>query len=334
MKFALTFLLTMLFGLAHTAQAATWGGGTGNWVSDNWGLNAPDGSPGDATYTAEGAMITTGGVININPSDSIAVGNAVVFVNNGIINHSGGTASYGLRLDMRTQYNLSGGTLTDDGSTSWRVNSGGEYNISGGSWSTTSALLYQGSGLLNITGGDVALGAINMDDGTHTGTTVFRITGTSAGTLQALTTRLSPNTGGSSEAQFIFSDSGIDAWTTQGGTGSLTLTTAGGSADLVVDMANYSTAGVQNFTLFDYSTASGALAGTFGSIAVSSNANGAFTLGSDALSLTPGQYFIDYAAGDGSDIVLSANNFVIPEPSTLLLMGMSILAMCAFRGFR
>jgi len=111
--------------IPQQSHAATWGGGTADWVSDNWGLNAPDGSPGDGTYTTETALITTGGIVTINPSDFIAVG-STTFVSNGIINQSGGTASFNTVLRMRTQYNLTGGGLTDDGNAAWYVGSGGE----------------------------------------------------------------------------------------------------------------------------------------------------------------------------------------------------------------
>ena len=62
------------FALAGTTQAATWGGGTGDWASDNWGLDAPDGYPGDANYPNEPASLTVAGEVQIGPGDAIDYG--------------------------------------------------------------------------------------------------------------------------------------------------------------------------------------------------------------------------------------------------------------------
>ena len=215
----------------------------------------------------------------------------------------------------------------------------GEYNISGGSWSAStngSALFFEGDGSLNVSGGDIALYSILMDGGsfgTHTGNTVLKLTGTDAGSLVTTTMRLLPNAGGSAESQFVFTSSGIDSWKSLGGSNSLFLSDGVNSGDLNVDMSAYTTSGIEGFKLFDYSSA-GALGGAFGSISVS-DSFGALSLGTSAASLTAGEYFLEYAdsnIGDGTDIVLYA--YTIPEPSTLVLVGLSLLVLGAFRRFR
>ena len=53
--------LWLCSSLVSTVDAATWNGGTGNWIDDSWGLDTPDGSPGDADYGTEDAVINTSG---------------------------------------------------------------------------------------------------------------------------------------------------------------------------------------------------------------------------------------------------------------------------------
>lgn len=327
--------LTLLCLLGQSPLgAAVWQGGDGNWTNGaNWDLAG--GYPGDGTHTSEFADMDNNGtgVVTIQAGDTINMGSTVFMGSTGVsISQTGGSMTIGTRIDNRTEYNLTGGTLTNNSSQAY-VN-GGVYNISGsGVWqrgSSTNAVSYQGAGEIHIFGGTSTMGRVFMDNGT-TGNRLFKVTGTTATNVEIDSLSLhGPTTSAIATAEFVFDGIGIDP---------INVTATGGGAKLIIqdtgdptlqgnlsaDLTAYgATSGTEGFLLLDYFSPT-RRNGVFGGVSVT-GLNGSLTLGSDKDSLLANEYFLSYddgTVGDGSSVVLYAN--VIPEPSSITLM---VLAAC------
>jgi hypothetical protein len=327
---------------AGSARAATWGGGTGDWISDNWGLNSPDGSPGDANHHTEAATINSG-TVNINAGDSISLtaspGLITLNAAGVTVNQDGGSLTNSVRTTVYGQYHLSGGLL--DG-TDFRMSRGGVYSVSGnGHFGTRlaggpdSIIQFNGygDGMLDITGGIIDVHTVDMSHlftggGYATQDSLVKVTGTAA-TVQTLYWYLNSGTGGTSAtADFVFSASGISGWSV-GSNNGLNLGTGANRGLLSVDVNAFTSDGTTGFSLIDYRQAIQG-DGTFGGISIlDSHYAGGLTLGTKG-SLLPGQYYLDMAdntVGDGTMIALYFNN-TVPEPGALglvLLGGMGLM---------
>lgn len=337
-------LAAAMAGVAPTpAPAAVWQGGSGDWTDPtNWDLGTdPDDYPGSPSYPAEFSDMDNNGPgeVAINAGDNIVL-NANLFMGAGgaTVSQTGGTFEAQNRLDNRTEYHISGGTLTDDGSVQlWLT--GGTFHVSdNGAWirgSSTSPVDFQGGeSTIHVSGGNLILGRVNMNTN-GTGSRTFRVTGTAATNVEADTLFLLPNAaGGTATAEFIFDSNGVDAInvTATGGGAKLILDNGSGSqGDLSVDVSAYgATNGTEGFVLLDYWLAN-RRAGEFGNVTVT-GAGGALTLGSDANSLGHNEYFIAYddaVVGDGSAIALYFN--IVPEPTTVAVSGLGLLGVLARR---
>ena len=85
----------VLLCASSSVYAATWSGGTGNWIDDSWGLDTPDGSPGDADYGTEDATINTGGdQVTVQAGNSFST-SGKLFMNSGADLIVDGTLSTG-----------------------------------------------------------------------------------------------------------------------------------------------------------------------------------------------------------------------------------------------
>jgi len=330
--------LLCLFGQVPLG-AAEWQGGDGDWTSvgvDNWGLGI-GAYPGDGTYTAELADMDNNGpgVVTIHAGDNIVQGaNIFMGANGASIAQTGGTMTAGVKIDNRTVYNLSGGTLNN--STRAVVSGGGIYNISGsGIWQPGAAVTlveYQGAGEIHVSGGSLTMGRVKMNQGS-TGNRVFKVTGTAATNIELDTLNLyGPTISDTATAEFVFDSNGIDPInvTASGGGAKLIiedLAATGLQGNLGVDLTAYgATSGTEGFVLLDYWLPN-RRGGEFGTAAIT-GINGSLSLGADKDSLLANEYFLSYDdsdIGDGSSIVVYAN--VIPEPSTFLLLGIALLGL-------
>lgn len=328
----------LLCGLIGSASAANWQGGDGDWTDPTqWDLGTEANDyPGSPTYPSEFAKLDANGpgVVTVKEGDNIAQGSNIFMGSSGAtISHTGGTLSVNLRIDNRTEYNLTGGTLTDDGSSEYWINEGGVFHVSdNGVWqrgATTTSIDYKGAGTIHVTGGTVTLGRVNMNDA-GSGARVFKVTGTEATNVETDTLYLlPPDASSTATAEFVFDVNGIDpinVTATGGGAKLLIDDLAGHQGDLNVDMTSYgSTSGTEGFVLLDYYLPN-RRQGEFGDVMIT-GMNGMLSLGTDKDSLTANQYFLSYDdsdVGDGSSIVLYANIGSIPEPSSLMLLGLGI----------
>lgn len=317
-----------------SAQAATWGG-SGDWTSagvDNWGLGV-GAYPGDGANGAEPAVLTSGGTATIGTGDSINLTSGQNFQTaTTTVNQSGGALTVGNNVRIGNAWNLSGGSMTfSSGMQFFNQGSGAEVNVSGGTFST-SALQWRGAGDITISGGSfTASGTIDLGFAEASGTGTLSILGSSATTVQVNNLNL---TGGalSKTANFTFDNSGVDYWNVIGGGTSLSLDS---SSFLTVDLDTYDA--VNGDELFVYNIRTTGISGTFDlpNITITGDDGyGAFTLGAGPGSLNPGEYFIDYlvdfGASDGA-VVLYANNLIVPEPSTLALLGGGLAILIALR---
>lgn len=73
-------------------------------------------------------------------------------------------------------------------------------------------------------------------------------------------------------------------------------------------------------TLFDSTVAQTA----FSSVSITKDGYGALTLGTQG-ALNDGEYYLDYAGGSGTDVVLSVN--VVPEPATMSVLAIGGIAL-------
>jgi len=324
-------LLTLAAGPLVTA--ATWQGGDGDWVSDNWGLDGPDGSPGDANYGGETALGTASGEIRINPGDEINH-DAVAFFSVNTVVQTGGSYIEDTRLDIRTRYDLEDGVLT--GSGSFRVN-GGTLNVDGGMFGTRvtaptgfakpdSVLSFQGSGtstLVVTEDGIVDIHTLSMEDQTAGGDAVVEVHGVIASgdpfDRSTLFWQLKKaSVAASATARFIFSDQGITPWTLISNN-SLDLGTGADRGDLEANVTELTSDGTVGHTLIDYRlNIMGD--GTFGEITITDDVLGTLSEGTLG-SLQQGEYFLDYTGGDDSDDIVLYYNNIIPEPGSLMLLG-------------
>lgn len=331
------FALVLALTLAQGARGATWQGGTADWASDHWGLNSPDGYPGDIAHPSEFAGLTVAGEAQIKPGDSIDY-SGVAFASVATVEQTGGTMISDNRFDVRTRIDLLGGTLTGNG-VFW-VSAGGIWNVDGGELGTRvtthdglptgggAADAYfdfvgTGDGTLLVTeSGIVDIHTIDMNDLTGGGDALVEVHGVvpaaSDGYKRStLYWQLNKHSlGGSATAKFVLSSAGITPWRLISNN-SLNLGTGANRGLLDVDVSAFSTIPglTTNVTLFDY-TGSIQGDGTFGGITIVHQGE-VLDPGPEG-NLGIGQYYLDMTGGPGNtDIVLYFN---IPEPSTVVLL--------------
>lgn len=330
------FLVTALCLFSPcVTEAATWQGGNGDWVSDNWGL-IPPGSPGDAVYTAEPATVSSGapGTIQIKAGDSINMG-AVTTIASSQIVQAGGLFSSTQNVTLTT-----GSTWTiNDGTWS---NSAGEFRIqndailyfNGGTFTQSAgSLRFNGNeGTVVISGGSFSGNQVRMDN-TASAVATLRVVGSDITTLQSAVLA-AWNTTTNPDIEFIFDDGGIKPWTITGGGNSFALTdnnNAGvGGANLFVNVSALLGNGVTGSVLFDYGTATRFKAGSaFNEISIfDAGFGGNLTLGTFG-SLGYGEYFLDYGMDTETYKVTLYYN-TIPEPGTWALLMAGMVVLCVF----
>jgi hypothetical protein len=326
----------------NPARAATWVGGTGDWVSasDNWGLGVGV-YPGDSSHTTETTAINSG-TVNIKAGDNISFTASPGLLTVGIgsvLNQTGGSLWSNSRMTVYGQYNLGDGLL--DGNSNFWISRGGVYSISGGQFGTrsTNTLINSlvdfsgyGSGTFEITGGKIDVHSIHMQDlivnaGYPVKTAVVQVTGNEAD-LNTLYWYLKSATGTTATAGFTFSSAGISGWDVTSNN-ALDLGIGDNRGLLSVNVDAFTSDGTTGFSLIDYR---GAIQGdgTFGGVSIlDSHYAGGLTPGTLG-DLQPGQYYLNMAdsnVGDGSALVLYFNN-TVPEPGALglvLLGGLTLV---------
>lgn len=191
--------LAALLSLGAPLSGETWGGGTGNWTDDNWGLAGS--YPGDAANGSAVAIRTGEVTLSTNLPFTVgsgfdrqfAVGSATLNIGANItsaayttigsftqatVNHTAGVFALGGRFDLgnqgsggRSVYNLSGGTLdvnSEDFRFGYNATGSLSMNVSGtGNMKFRNMAFHQGA--LNISGGSVtSTGTLNMNAGEGT----------------------------------------------------------------------------------------------------------------------------------------------------------------------
>ncbi len=339
MKKQLTRLIVGIAVLAigGAVQAATWNGVTANWNTDNWGLDGPDGCPGDSNYTNEDAIINSG-VVTLQSTTSLnTIGKIVVKGTLNLdanltttvaysylgswsdftVNHYAGTLTLVTRADIGDggsdgtnyigTYNLNGGTLDVNGN-DFRLGYVGTgsanratLNVNGGALDADNNVTVR-QGTLHVTDGSVNVsGTYNMDanDGA---TPEIHIDGAEAtsvsfGALDAF------NASGQTTIRFTLDSSGQVTVITAG-----TLNINGTvNADLIVDATALSpNTHLGDLVLFDYGTLNGA---AFNSISV---------LSGSEVTYTPS--YLHDIDGEGDLGIALEGFYIIPEPATGLLV--------------
>jgi len=320
-KFSTITMLAVALLVVPNLPAATWGGGNGNWVSDNWGLNAPDGSPGDANYPSEAALLTSAGTLLIQSGDSITMGNSL-FMSVSTVNQTGGSISVSGATRIRSNYTLNGGSLTTTGAS--YVETAGTLAVVSGTLNVSSSIEYgMGTNAINLSGGDVTIVQLRNDKVTTSSGSVT-VTGSTFTKLQSTILVFADlGASASSNVNFVFDGSGVTPWSVIGGPSSLTLGTGINAANLSVNVSAMLSEGVAGVNLFDYGNAA-TVSGAFGTVAITDTTYGTLTLGTEG-ALNAGEYFLDYGGIGDTDVTLFYNT--VPEPGTLALLGLGLLAL-------
>jgi len=299
-------LLAIALMVVPQLSAAEWGGGVGDWVSDNWGL-PNGGSPGDSANPREVAILSTDGTVVIKAGDTINLVNegdlrSTLTVSE--VNQTGGDFITTQRLSCQTNFTVSGGNFTStDGEL--RVQAGGAFNFTGGTVEAGGIRFSGGVGSVNISGGQVHIQQIQMgNDANITGSVT--ITGSKISELESQNLGFA-NQGGSatSTVNFFFDADGVTSWKTTGGSG-VSLGIGDHAANLSVDVSARPGDGKTGVELFSYIAKRTELSGTFGEVTITDATYGTLTLGTDG-ALKPGQYFLDYGELGNTNITLFYN---------------------------
>ena len=335
-KYELIAIMMIAGILASNVTAATWQGGTNDWASDNWGLDTPDGYPGDANYVTELSYLnnaSASGEAQIKAGDYIT-NNAVCLVSTATIKQSGGIWINNIRIDLRTRLDLLGGTLTSDGS--FRVAGGGVWNIDGGELGTRitthDGLPTGGNADLSFTfrsaGGSLIVSESGIVDVHTIDMSTYLTTAGGIALVEAhgvvgdkydratLFWKLKKHSSAASAtAKFVFSTNGISPWIVLSNN-ALDLGIGADRGLLDIDVSAFNSDGTNAYTLIDYAQAIQG-DGTFGDTNVVDDVHGVMSPGT-AGSLQPGEYFLDYAYG-GDKIAIYFNN-PLPAAGTVVII--------------
>jgi len=324
-------LLVACVAISPGMEAAEvyWDGGNGvglwstntNWAGDSLpgvldsaviGKNALGSNPATATHDAGTSSVT-----------NLTIGQGFGGPGTGTLNVSGGTLNtVGLTMG---QYDGSVGTLNVNGGTvnltatqnNFIGNTGtASINVSDGFLvGASQARLWMGSGgtaSLNISGGRVGTAA-----GTSYGVTLYMNQGGTAnltidgsvGAMNFDTVRIN----GSAGTTTINMNADADGISTL--YAAAIQTQGAGTQNLNIDLTNYNVSNGTSITLFDSDFA-----------VISTNINNVF----DSININGGTGTINVTA-QGSGSIVTLDNIVVPEPSSLALMALGGLAMARRR---
>ena len=184
------FVATVLWASVATVQAATWGGGSGDWDTDNWSLTGTDRWPGSAEYPAESIRINAvGNTVTVGNGDVIATSGTFYFDNGTLVVEGNGSLSFAKQRDWEDTATLivrdtasvtnTGGVQSPDGKTIVLVGPDAGDNPSV-KLTLTQLDITQSNG--TFTGGGMAASTLNLNGGVFnkTGGVSADVTGNSS----------------------------------------------------------------------------------------------------------------------------------------------------------
>ncbi len=329
------------------ASAAFWQGGTGNWTDDNWGLDAPDGHPGDANYPAEQALITA---TNSNITVNSVIPNAINFQPRaGVLTvTTGGSLSAPAAVNVETgsatgsTLNVNGGTVNIAHGFGYGRHGDSDLNISSGIFNYSAASgggrFFEfrnnsgaGVGTVDITGSGSLIA-------TNGGT--FRVTNlktssvhiTDSGTLNQTGDYDMAGTTGISGLSHTISVTGSAASVTMGNVDAFATDSDQDAVfSFVLDGSGVSTINLNNLDLTGGDHAADLVVDANAFIGAASIDLFSYTTLTGAafnsVTIIGGSGTIDYGTGANDTITLT----LIPEPATLAMASLGMAVLLSYR---
>lgn len=303
-------------GAGGTSGTVNQTAGTLSGAGTSWAKVGTDGAGNVGTYNLSGSAALSNfdvfalgivdgvGELNLSDTASLTTNSGVAMGGTATVNQTGGSFTSGAWIGLS---NFGGGTVN--------------YNISAGSIVSNGDVFTvgeDGAGNLNVSGtADVQANGLSMIVGRNDNSAgILEITGSSA-SVAVNDLLLDTGTGSSAILSFIADSGGITEIV------SADNTEFGDDASLLVDLtgdadfANYTTSG-SSLEILLIDNAAG-VTGTFAGLAEGASVSiGGGKTGT-----------ISYIGGDGNDVVL--NVFVVPEPSSIVVLGLGALGLITRR---